>query len=566
MEQMYENCLRKMNEFVKKDCHKYKFFYETLDQANSIEHPNLKYFIYKSIILNNLYGVDIMNEAIEIAKLRIFLKLMSTVKVNNNKDNMGIEPLPDIDFNFKCGNSLVGFANEDELKVCLEADLQGLILNEEIIEKSDIVSKAFKRYKDIQLNGPDNFGDFEAAKNDLNNRLFEIRDILNTLCYNKNKSIQIIKNYQMTVKDIIYNEWKEYNKPFHWFAEFYNVLHYNNGFDIIIGNPPYVKTNKIKFNIPKDEYKTFAGKNLYSLIIEKSLKIISSKSYLSMITPVSICSGNGFKELSKILINQQTWISSFSNRPAKLFDKVEQRLTIFVMKNIKGQAYTSDYKHWYSVERQNLFMNFSFYKTLIINNIPLKIGNNISYSLNKKIICQPYSLSNIFGNSKKCWYHDGPTYWIRCLPFYPETNTSDKSNHYHDLMSNSEESANFLISVLISSTFYQFYKLISNCRDFNIENIYLFKIKKELIDFEEIILNYQNDIDKTSKKCLRHYHSGIIEYKEYYPSKVKGLIDQIDSVLAKYYQFTQKELDYLVSYDIKYRMGKESFADDTDED
>ena len=48
---------------------KHKFFEEMLAQVNAPEHPNLQYFIYKSIILNNLYGVDIMNEAVEIAKL-----------------------------------------------------------------------------------------------------------------------------------------------------------------------------------------------------------------------------------------------------------------------------------------------------------------------------------------------------------------------------------------------------------------------------------------------------------------------------------------------------------------
>ena len=62
-------------------------------------HPNRKYFVYKSIILNNLYGVDIMDEAIEICKLRLFLKLAAQVEPDLSHANLGIEPLPDIDFN-----------------------------------------------------------------------------------------------------------------------------------------------------------------------------------------------------------------------------------------------------------------------------------------------------------------------------------------------------------------------------------------------------------------------------------------------------------------------------------
>ncbi len=75
------------------------------------EHPNLKYFIFKSIIVNNLYGVDIMEEAIEICKLRLFLKLVAQIDSAEN-----IEPLPDIDFNIRAGNTLVGFATYDEIK------------------------------------------------------------------------------------------------------------------------------------------------------------------------------------------------------------------------------------------------------------------------------------------------------------------------------------------------------------------------------------------------------------------------------------------------------------------
>ena len=58
---------------------KFKFFEDEINHIKSPEHPNEKYFIYKSIILNNLHGVDIMNEAVEIAKLRLFLKLVGTV-------------------------------------------------------------------------------------------------------------------------------------------------------------------------------------------------------------------------------------------------------------------------------------------------------------------------------------------------------------------------------------------------------------------------------------------------------------------------------------------------------
>ena len=68
------------------------------------EHASERYFILKSIIIDNLYGVDIMEEAVEICKLRLFLKLVAQLESYEQ-----IEPLPDIDFNVRAGNTLVGF-------------------------------------------------------------------------------------------------------------------------------------------------------------------------------------------------------------------------------------------------------------------------------------------------------------------------------------------------------------------------------------------------------------------------------------------------------------------------
>ncbi len=75
------------------------------------QHPSLPYYIRKQIITCNLYGVDIMDEAAEIARLRLFLALVSAA---HNLDEL--EPLPNIDFNIMAGNSLIGLLNVDETR------------------------------------------------------------------------------------------------------------------------------------------------------------------------------------------------------------------------------------------------------------------------------------------------------------------------------------------------------------------------------------------------------------------------------------------------------------------
>src|SRR5205823_67393 len=75
------------------------------------EHRNIGYYIKKAIITDNLYGVDIMEEAVEIAKLRLFLALVASARSQEQ-----LEPLPNIDFNLLPGNSLIGLMRVDAKK------------------------------------------------------------------------------------------------------------------------------------------------------------------------------------------------------------------------------------------------------------------------------------------------------------------------------------------------------------------------------------------------------------------------------------------------------------------
>ena len=109
LDPLYETCLDRMASFVSdadllNHAKDHKNFREILTGVAS--HADRRYFVLKSIIVNNLFGVDIMEEATEICKLRLFLTLAAQVEADPKKENFGIEPLPDIDFNIKAGNTL----------------------------------------------------------------------------------------------------------------------------------------------------------------------------------------------------------------------------------------------------------------------------------------------------------------------------------------------------------------------------------------------------------------------------------------------------------------------------
>ncbi|MGH7140395.1 MAG: DNA methyltransferase, partial [Pirellulales bacterium] len=155
LEPLYEACLDRMREFVddadasgtkrRKDA--VADFRQTLDRVAA--HPSREYFIHKSIVVNNLFGVDLMEEAVEICKLRLFLKLVAQV------DNVRhLEPLPDIDFNIRSGNTLVGFTSLDEIRKSQEGKLA--FAGSEIAKievQAAGVDRQFKRFRALQTNG-----------------------------------------------------------------------------------------------------------------------------------------------------------------------------------------------------------------------------------------------------------------------------------------------------------------------------------------------------------------------------------------------------------------------------
>jgi hypothetical protein len=511
-------------------------------------HKSLSYTVLKRIMVNNLYGVDIMEEAVEICKLRLFLKLTAQISELGE-----LEPLPDIDFNIRAGNTLVGYARLADAGQTQAGRTKAMDLfaTEEPLKKQlTLVKEQAATYRTNQAN----LGASYADKQALADQMTATAEVLN---------LRLADAYGVDVRDErAYAQWKTSHKPFHWCSEFYDIVEERGGFDVIVGNPPYVATSKVTYKLLN--FCSLGGRNLYSLVIENALKLAKPKSFLSMIVPISMVSSKSFTNLADLLFNNDTWVSSYSNRPGKLFGDVEQRLTIFVSKCVEGSVKSTEYQHWYEIERDTLLTKIGYQRTLLYPDagLPAKTGLAVSQSSLSKII-NPINPQQLVSGSGEygCWYHDSPTYWIRALPFEPTGNASENSNHYRLLSVKSNEWAQFTAAILSSSIYYFHYKNVSNCRDFTARELNTFRLPKKVFDEQVSGLLFDlgrllgENLKTTARRATRKYPSGIIEYDEYYPSKSKHIIDEIDQVLAAHYGFTDEELDYIINYDIKYRMG-----------
>jgi hypothetical protein len=106
--------------------------------------------------------------------------------------------------------------------------------------------------------------------------------------------------------------------------------------------------------------------------------------------------------------------------------------------------------------------------------------------------------------------------------------------------------------------------LQSDCRHLNLKEIGEFPISLNIINddiisqLENISKLFQVDLQRNSfRKEANYKATGRVIYDEFYPKLSKPIIDEIDKVLAKHYGFTEEELDFIINYDIKYRMGGE---------
>lgn len=272
----------------------YEALLETIDLAERGVDPELDalrddvdghkggrdYYLLKHACLANLYGVDIMPEAVEVARLRLFLKLASAIS-----DPKKIEPLPDLDFNIKAGNMLVGARTPDEIDIASDGLLIADDNSSQARESSQLVKAAYSHFRQAQE--ADDAAAVKACRTRLKSVLEKARAETNQ------------QYYAIEKRKSSFDEWVLGTRPFHWFIEFPEVFE-RDGFDVVIGNPPYIQ----KKNITEYSYTGFetdALPDIYAPCTERAAQITGPEGRLALIVPISASFGDEFETLRDVL-------------------------------------------------------------------------------------------------------------------------------------------------------------------------------------------------------------------------------------------------------------------------
>lgn len=283
-----------------------KYFENELDKINKHNHPN--YYIKKKIITNNLYGIDIKEGAVEIAKLRLWLSMVSEITPGTS-----IEPLPNIDFNILVGNSLVGYIKIPEKWTTLDDPNK--------IKK--LMERRQRLINSYRIN--DSSKGSDEVENEIKTINNAIKTKLDNYYLNKLRSQEI---------DVDMGSLKTL-KVFHWGFEFYDIFYEKKekGFDILIGNPPYFRLSTLKDPykaILKKDFKYYEKEsNAFAAFLDRSNKLIYDKSYFSYITHKNLLNLDSYSNLRKQIIENNK-IVLLADCKKNVFVGVTAETVIFV--------------------------------------------------------------------------------------------------------------------------------------------------------------------------------------------------------------------------------------------
>ncbi|MBL7118048.1 MAG: Eco57I restriction-modification methylase domain-containing protein, partial [Candidatus Syntrophoarchaeum sp.] len=322
----------------------------------------------KWILMHNLYGVDINPSGVEIAKLRLWLWLVDSYEPER------VEPLPNIDYNLRVGNSLIGYVDISEFQ---KAKFNFL--------------RAYKRAEGEEA---------KELKEKINGLDEKIKKLLNPNLYLKFRAKKI---------EISKEEFLQF-KPFHWGFEFYDVFdptkpEEERGFNIIIGNPPYVELNKVGYG-----YLLTESKNLYDEFMKISIKkLLYPAGMFGFIHANSAYCQPKYKALRDFLkeYTDDLTIINFAIRPQPVFKGVMQRTAITICrKDISGakSVKTSRYIRLTEESRNKILSDPSIYDCSefaweFVDFIP-KIGNEFDYRIFKKVVKHDKSLGGILNEKE----------------------------------------------------------------------------------------------------------------------------------------------------------------------
>ncbi|MDS4021217.1 MAG: SAM-dependent methyltransferase, partial [Candidatus Competibacter sp.] len=264
------------------------------------------------------------------------------------------------------------------------------------------------------------------------------------------------------------------------------------------------------------------------------------------------------------------------DRPSRLFDGLEHiRLTIHLIGRSTQQPslFSTCYNKWMADERTVLFNKLYFTATspLFLKGTLPKLSSCIENSILNKLLSEQSMLSNFYSKTDpyKIFYSRKIGYFLQVIDFQPIVLDGKGQirppSEFKELHFISETYSKLALCCLNSNLFYWFVTVFSDCRHVNKREVDAFIINLKTLAMKELsnqlyklAVALMNSLKETSINRTMQFKHDILTIQCIYPKTSKKIINEIDYVLAQHYGFTDEELDFIINYDIKYRMGRDA--------
>lgn len=548
------------------------------DWINEDIDTNISYW-KRRVVEKCIYGIDINKLAVYLARVSLWL-----ISASNDK------ALSFIDHHLKEGNSIIG---TDKTQVEIKDNDDDKIISLFDVSYIDFMGSILDKYKKLGSIRGNNKEEVEEQKHlyrEIEEELkltkvkydFYLASQYNGGIQNKDNYSYLMKSKEMknfeTKENIEILAIARQKKFFHWELEFPEIM-LNGGFDIVIGNPPYVEADSSDYLNIKVTSKCH---NLYTYMMEINIKNMNKSGKVGIILPSASLSTPRMKDFQKLMIenSKNIYLSTYDDRPAKIFLRLESLRIAIIISDIEKEhtnnnVYVTKYMRWYAQERKVLFNSLKYVKLSKWNRIDgyiPKIGSEIEDSIFNKLFCKKADIANCVDKesaNNRVYYGYGVRYWIKAMTKSAAEidNTERSSTGEKNIQFSKVYSNKVFTAMLNSSIFFMFFTSFSDARNLTRNTILSFPFsyhdlsdlqKHNLIQLcDELMESY---ISNSQLKTCNYTSTGKITYREYYPRKSKEIIDKIDAVLSDYYGFSEQELDYIRNFEVRFRLGKEGEA------
>jgi hypothetical protein len=321
--------------------------------------------IRRHLIVNNIYGADLAAEAVEIARLRMYLSLVSLYSTRSE-----LVPLPDLEFNLASGNLLVGVNTVADLEQSIGSTLMGVSEVDRLKGMASKLGEAIREFQSRVLSGFPT-GDQKSHATILATELQEQLD--STLWAAVSTRSQSIE------------EWRSITTPLNYLSAFPEVM-LDGGFDLVLGNPPYIRASDVYDNYEPVQLRTRKCPDIYAHCVERAFSLVNANGWVNLVLPYNFAWSEDYRDLRSHLLDGQSWnleISNFAIRPDCIFAGVAIRNSILLGAPGKGSVRITDLQHWVPAYRSALFatLRFGSIERPELQKRFNRIGSNIADSL-----------------------------------------------------------------------------------------------------------------------------------------------------------------------------------------